>query len=199
MEQKAMRLHGGSTTTCVVDRWNAALMTRCLRTYRVDFATHARCNVLRASSFPVFYGARKTSGKFLVLSDSCNSAQALRVHPIRAETLFTNIACLPFQIFIPYAPISRSAGYGVSRPKNCRRCRIKLREKRGIRVSAATMQSGPVGEFRAQTTQCKKTVKGPFKRSEPVQDIFEKFKRQVVGVESIHSGNQHTNHPGDTT
>lgn len=199
MIQTTLRLHGGSKTTCVVYRCDRLFMTRCLRTYRIHFATRARCESYRNAFFRCFFAARATSGKFTATAKPCSSNLELRVHPIRAETLFTNSACLPFQIFIPYAPISRSAGYGVSRPKNRRRCRAKLTETRGARVSVATMRSRPMGEFRAHTTRCERAEKiGHFERSEPVQDIFEKF-RQVVGVESIHSGDQHINHPGDTT
>jgi hypothetical protein len=197
MEQKALRLHGGSTTSCIVDLYRFALTARCLRTYRVDFAARMRCNVARAPIFVGFLAVDATSEKFIATRKPCNRRMALRLHPIRAETLFTNSACLPFQIFIPYAPISRSAGYGESRPKNCRRHREKLMEKRGSQVSVAVMRSRPMGEFGAHAARLERVVTDHFERSEPMQDIFRNL-RQVVGVESIHSGDQHIN-LGDTT
>lgn len=79
----------------------------------------------------------------------CVRAQSNWLHRIRAETLFTLSACLRRQIFIPYAPISRSQRVGESRPEKwsprcnwfeqgigdlCRDCRGNEARARAINV-----------------------------------------------------------------
>ncbi len=63
-----------------------------------------------------------------------------RLHPIRAATLFTNSACLRRQIFIPYAPISRSVGAEQADRKTAAASRGILKEMRTIPMSEAAVK-----------------------------------------------------------
>jgi hypothetical protein len=154
-------------------------------------STAVLCNSESMRSQP-FSRGKITSGKFLDSSELYVRTWGTWLHPIRAETLFTKSACLRRQIFIPYAPISRSLGCGANRPKNCRRRRAKLKETSNVSTSVAKVQDRPLGEFGAQSDRRNRdAMSGLGSRIGRVRDFLRNLDRQVVGVESIRSSNQY--------
>jgi len=74
--------------------------------YEIRMTFAIRC------TFLVFFSAFHAVTEFVDRPWRYVRSRFIRLHRIRAETLFALSACLRRQIFIPYAPISRSVGQG---------------------------------------------------------------------------------------
>jgi hypothetical protein len=109
-----------------------------------------------AASFAAMNSSQIMTAKSLDTKWRYVRSAARKLHPIRAETLFTNSACLRRQIFIPYAPISRSVGYGASRPQSCRRRSITHINRNGVQLGSgvAVLPNRPLGELDAHAQGC---------------------------------------------
>jgi hypothetical protein len=83
-------------------------------TYRSPDADKATNFATRSSFFPVFSRVHTAQDATLDRRWRYVRGRSVWLHPIRAETLFALSACLRRQIFIPYAPISRSVVTGLS-------------------------------------------------------------------------------------
>lgn len=192
-------LQRNSEPTSLFSGLPAVLMASRAPVYCLDFVISAEIDAAPVASFSRFSSVFPATDRSLDCEWRYVQQKAIRLHPIRAETLFTNSACLRRQIFIPYAPISRSVGYGASRPQSCRRPVKTLVQLKGATLGDAVLPNRPLGEFGAHTRRRERDDDVDVRAKRRVRGILRNLDTQVIGVESIHSGNQHNHYLGDTT